>query len=38
MVYLSIDDKYGNKNNTLGRNALEVVENLKFYPEWEEID
>ncbi|MFY9087900.1 isoleucine--tRNA ligase [Arcobacter aquimarinus] len=32
--FISIDDKYGNKNNTLRENALEVVENLKFYPEW----
>ncbi|MCT7517788.1 isoleucine--tRNA ligase [Aliarcobacter cryaerophilus] len=32
--FISIDDEYGNKNNTLRENALEVVENLKFYPEW----
>jgi isoleucyl-tRNA synthetase len=32
--FISIDDKYGNKNNTLRENALEVVENLTFYPEW----
>ena len=32
--FISIDDKYGNKNNTLRENALEVVANLKFYPEW----
>ncbi len=32
--FISIDDKYGKKNKTLRENALEVVENLKFYPEW----
>ena len=32
--FISIDDEYGNKNNTSRENALEVVENLKFYPEW----
>ena len=32
--FISIDDKYGEKNQTLRQNAMEVVENLKFYPEW----
>ncbi|HKM18750.1 MAG TPA: isoleucine--tRNA ligase, partial [Aliarcobacter sp.] len=32
--FISIDDKYGEKNKTLRQNALEVVENLKFYPQW----
>ncbi|RXJ60500.1 isoleucine--tRNA ligase [Candidatus Marinarcus aquaticus] len=32
--FISIDDEYGQKNETLRKNALEVVENLKFYPEW----
>ncbi|RXJ98709.1 isoleucine--tRNA ligase [Arcobacter sp. CECT 8986] len=32
--FISIDDEYGEKNNTLRQNALEVVENIKFYPEW----
>ena len=32
--FISIDDEYGRKNKTLRENALEVVENLKFYPEW----
>ena len=32
--FISIDDKYGKENKTLRENALNVVENLKFYPEW----
>ncbi|AXK49327.1 isoleucine--tRNA ligase [Aliarcobacter trophiarum LMG 25534] len=32
--FISIDDKYGEKNQTLRENAMKVVENLKFYPEW----
>ncbi|QKF58675.1 isoleucine--tRNA ligase [Aliarcobacter lanthieri] len=32
--FISIDDKYGNKNKTLRENALEVINNIKFYPEW----
>ena len=32
--FISIDDEYGQKNQTLRQNALDVVENLKFYPEW----
>ncbi len=32
--FISIDDKYGQKDKTLRQNALEVVENIKFYPEW----
>ncbi|RXK02929.1 isoleucine--tRNA ligase [Halarcobacter bivalviorum] len=32
--FISIDDEYGQQNKTLRQNALEVVENLKFYPEW----
>ena len=32
--FIAIDDEYGEKNNTLRQNALEVVENLTFYPEW----
>ncbi len=32
--FISIDDEYGEQNKTLRQNALEVVENLKFYPEW----
>lgn len=32
--FISIDDAYGKENKTLRQNALEVVENLTFYPEW----
>jgi isoleucyl-tRNA synthetase len=32
--FIAIDDEYGEKNETLRKNALEVVENLKFYPQW----
>ena len=32
--FISIDDEYGEKNQTLRQNALDVVENLTFYPEW----
>lgn len=32
--FISIDDKYGKENKTLRQNALDVVENLTFYPEW----
>jgi len=32
--FISIDDEYGEKNKTLRQNALDVVENLTFYPEW----
>ncbi|MFA7570832.1 MAG: isoleucine--tRNA ligase [Sulfurimonadaceae bacterium] len=32
--FISIDDKYGKENKTLRENALEVVENLTFYPQW----
>lgn len=32
--FISIDDEYGEKNQTLRQNALEIVENLRFYPEW----
>ena len=32
--FISIDDQYGVQNKTLRENALEVVENLKFYPQW----
>jgi isoleucyl-tRNA synthetase len=32
--FISIDDEYGVQNKTLRENALEVVENLKFYPQW----
>lgn len=32
--FISIDDEYGKENKTLRENALNVVENLKFYPEW----
>lgn len=32
--FISIDDAYGKQNKTLRQNALEVVENLTFYPEW----
>ncbi|GGD32610.1 isoleucine--tRNA ligase [Malaciobacter pacificus] len=32
--FISIDDEYGQENKTLRQNALDVVENLTFYPEW----
>jgi len=32
--FISIDDKYGKANKSLRQNALEVIENIKFYPEW----
>ncbi len=32
--FISVDDKYGNKNQTLRDNALEAIENIKFYPDW----
>ncbi|MFA9374450.1 MAG: isoleucine--tRNA ligase [Poseidonibacter sp.] len=32
--FISIDDQYGKENKTLRENALKVVENLTFYPEW----
>ena len=32
--FISIDDEYGKENKTLRENALNVVENLTFYPEW----
>ena len=32
--FISIDDKYGNLNKSLRQNALEVIENIKFYPDW----
>ncbi len=32
--FISIDDKYGKKNKTLRQNALDVVEDLTFYPKW----
>ena len=32
--FISIDDEYGKENKTLRQNALNVVENLTFYPEW----
>ncbi len=32
--FISIDDEYGVQNKTLRDNALEIVENLKFYPQW----
>jgi isoleucyl-tRNA synthetase len=32
--FISIDDEYGVENKTLRENALDVVENLTFYPEW----
>jgi len=32
--FISIDDKYGKENKTLRENALKVVEDIKFYPEW----
>ncbi len=32
--FISIDDKYGKENKTLRQNALDVVEDLTFYPEW----
>jgi len=32
--FISIDDAYGKENKTLRQNALDVVENLTFYPEW----
>jgi isoleucyl-tRNA synthetase len=32
--FISIDDNYGKENKTLRENALKVVEDLTFYPEW----
>jgi len=32
--FISIDDEYGEQNKTLRENALQVVEDLTFYPEW----
>ncbi len=32
--FISIDDNYGKQNKTLRENALRVVEDLTFYPEW----
>ncbi len=32
--FISIDDEYGKEQKTLRQNALDVVENLTFYPEW----
>jgi isoleucyl-tRNA synthetase len=32
--FISIDDEYGKQNKTLRENAMNVVENLTFYPEW----
>jgi len=32
--FISIDDEYGKQNKTLRQNAIQVVEDLTFYPEW----
>jgi len=32
--FISIDDEYGEANKTLRQNALDVVKDLTFYPEW----
>ncbi|MGM0518025.1 MAG: isoleucine--tRNA ligase [Campylobacterota bacterium] len=32
--FIAIDDEYGKENKTLRQNALDVVENLTFYPQW----
>lgn len=32
--FISIDDEYGKEQKTLRQNALKVVEDLTFYPEW----
>ncbi len=32
--FISIDDEYGKENKTLRDNALKVVEDLTFYPQW----
>ncbi len=32
--FISIDDEYGEENKTLRENALDVVKDLTFYPEW----
>lgn len=32
--FIAIDENYGQKGKTLRENALEVVQNIKFYPEW----
>ena len=32
--FISIDDEYGQEQKTLRENALKVVEDLTFYPEW----
>ncbi len=32
--FISIDDEYGKEQKTLRENALKVVEDLTFYPEW----
>ena len=32
--FISIDDEYGKEKKTLRENALKIVEDLTFYPEW----
>jgi len=32
--FIAIDDEYGVEQKTLRENALKVVEEIKFYPEW----
>ncbi len=32
--FISIDDKYGKENKTLRQNALKVVNEIDFYPQW----
>ncbi|WP_321314347.1 isoleucine--tRNA ligase [Halarcobacter sp.] len=32
--FISIDDEYGNKNNTLRDNALNALEEIEFFPTW----
>ncbi|WP_320036285.1 isoleucine--tRNA ligase [Halarcobacter sp.] len=32
--FIAIDDEYGKENKTLRENALKVVNEIKFYPEW----
>jgi isoleucyl-tRNA synthetase len=32
--FISIDDKYGNKDNTLRENALNALDEIEFFPSW----
>ncbi len=32
--FISVDDKYGKENKTLRENALDIINDITFYPEW----